>query len=208
MKFAREIAAAVRAGTQDPVSLARETAAACLASQSRLNAFTVVDAGRAEREAATLAGRIAAGEDLPLAGVPLVVKDNIWAGGWTITQGSRLFAGHVAPRDALAVARARQAGAVVVAIGTCSEFASKGMTRTPAYGVTRHPLDETLTPGGSSGGNAAALGAGLVPLALGTDGGGSSRRPPAHCGIVGYKPTYCRSACNFDPLSRGIGVQF
>ena len=190
MKFARDIAAAVRSGSLDPVSLARETAAACLASQSRLNAFTIVDAARAEREASTLAGRIAAGEDLPLAGVPLVVKDNIWADGWVITQGSRLFAGHVAPRDALAVARARAAGAVVVAIGTCSEFAAKGMTRTPAYGVTRHPLDATLTPGGSSGGNAAALGAGLVPLALGTDGGGSSRRPPAHCGIVGFKPTY------------------
>lgn len=187
---AREIVRAVAEGTLDPVALAGETARACRESQPRLNAFTIIDGMRAEADARAVQARLHAGETLPLAGVPLIVKDNIWAAGWPTTQGSKVYEGHVSPRDALAVARARQAGAIVVGIGTCSEFASKGQTTTPLYGVTRHPDDPSLTPGGSSGGNSAAIGAGLVPLGLGTDGGGSSRRPPAHCGIVGFKPSY------------------
>jgi aspartyl-tRNA(Asn)/glutamyl-tRNA(Gln) amidotransferase subunit A len=159
------------------------------AAQSRLNAFTVIDRPRALAAAEAVQARIAAREHLPLAGVPLIVKDNIFVEGWRITQGSRLFADHVAPRDALAVQRARAAGAIVIAIGACSEFACKGVTATPLHGVTHHPLDPALTPGGSSGGNAAAVAAGVAPLALGTDAGGSSRRPPAHCGIVGFKPS-------------------
>ena len=187
---ARDIARQVSAGSLDPVALARETVTACEASQPRLNAFTIIDGARAEAAARAVQARLREGETLPLAGVPLIVKDNIWAEGWPITQGSRLFADHIAPRDALAVARARAAGAVIIGIGTSSEFASKGLTNTPLYGVTRHPDDPDLTPGGSSGGNAAAIGAGLVPIGLGTDGGGSSRRPPAHCGIVGFKPSF------------------
>jgi aspartyl-tRNA(Asn)/glutamyl-tRNA(Gln) amidotransferase subunit A len=159
------------------------------AAQARLNAFTVIDRAKAAAAASAIEARLAAGERLPLAGVPLIVKDNIFVEGWLITQGSRLFASHVAPRDALAVQRAKAAGAVVIAIGACSEFACKGVTATPLHGVTHHPLDPVLTPGGSSGGNAAALSAGVAPLALGTDAGGSSRRPPAHCGIVGFKPS-------------------
>jgi aspartyl-tRNA(Asn)/glutamyl-tRNA(Gln) amidotransferase subunit A len=159
------------------------------AAQALLNAFTVIDRAKAIAAASAIKARLAAGERLPLAGVPLVVKDNIFVEGWRITQGSRLFAGHVAPRDALAVQRARAAGAIVIAIGTCSEFACKGVTATPLHGVTHHPLDPALTPGGSSGGNAAAISAGVAPLALGTDAGGSSRRPPAHCGVVGFKPS-------------------
>jgi aspartyl-tRNA(Asn)/glutamyl-tRNA(Gln) amidotransferase subunit A len=159
------------------------------AAQSRLNAFTVIDRPRAISAANAVQARLAAGERLALAGVPLIVKDNIFVEGWRITQGSRLFAGHVAPCDALAVQRARAAGAIVIAIGACSEFACKGVTATPLHGVTHHPDSPDLTPGGSSGGNAAAVSAGVAPLALGTDAGGSSRRPPAHCGIVGFKPS-------------------
>src|SRR3954469_21479069 len=125
-----------------------------------------------------------------LAGVPVVIKDNIWVDGWRITQGSRLFAEFVAPQDAIAIERLRKAGAVLVGIGATSEFACKGVTTSPLYGPTRHPLHPTLTPGGSSGGPAAAVAAGLVPLAIGTDAGGSSRRPPAHVGVVGFKPSY------------------
>jgi aspartyl-tRNA(Asn)/glutamyl-tRNA(Gln) amidotransferase subunit A len=185
---ARDIANGVRTGALDPVEIVRE---ACRQATARkaLNAFTILDADRAIATAGDVKARLAAGENLPLAGVPLVVKDNIWVGGWRITQGSRLFADHVAPRDALAVARAKAAGAVVIGIGACSEFAAKGVTATPLHGVTHHPMDPDLTPGGSSGGNAAALAADIAPLALGTDAGGSSRRPPAHCGIVGFKPS-------------------
>ncbi|MCZ8374056.1 MAG: amidase [Beijerinckiaceae bacterium] len=190
MKRGRDIAAAVQGGRLDPVALAREAAAACIASQDRLNALTVIDGLRAEAEAATIPARLAAGETMPLAGVPIVVKDNIWVGGWQITQGSMAFRDHVAPRDALCVERARKAGAVVVAIGHCPEFACKGNTRSPLHGVTHHPMDPDLTPGGSSGGNVAIVAAGAVPMSIGTDGGGSSRRPPAHCGLVGFKPSY------------------
>jgi len=187
---ARSIAAEVRAGDRDAVAVTRAALDACAASQGRINALTVIDAGKALAEADGVGMRLASGEDLPLAGVPIVVKDNIFVGGWKITQGSRYFAGHVAPRDALCVERVRRAGAVVVAIGTCSEFACKGLTNTPLYGVTRNPIDLDLTPGGSSGGSSAIVAAGAVPISIGTDGGGSGRRPPSHCGLVGFKPSY------------------
>lgn len=187
---ARAIAAAVSAGSLDPVAVTREALAACEATQTSLNALTVIDPDKALNDAARVAIRLRAREALPLAGVPIVVKDNIWVGGWRITQGSRYFADHVAPRDALCVERVRQAGAVIVAIGTCSEFACKGLTNTPLHGITRHPMDGALTPGGSSGGNSAIVAAGAVPVSVGTDGGGSSRRPPANCGLVGFKPSY------------------
>jgi aspartyl-tRNA(Asn)/glutamyl-tRNA(Gln) amidotransferase subunit A len=175
------IARQVNAGVLDPGEVISAALDRAEAAQSRLNAFTVIDRARAVAAASAIRTRIAAGEKLPLAGVPLIVKDNIFVEGWRITQGSRLFADHIAPRDALAVQRARAAGAIIIAIGTCSEFACKGVTATPLQGVTHHPLDPSLTPGGSSGGNAAAVSAGVAPLALGTDAGGSSRRPPAHC---------------------------
>lgn len=189
MRSARAIAAEIQAGA-DPIAVTEAALSAAIAGQSVLNALTVIDADKARAEAATIPQRRAAGEPLPLAGVPIVVKDNIWVGGWRITQGSRLFADHIAPRDALCVARARAAGAVVIGIGTCSEFAAKGQTATPLWGVTRNPLDPALTPGGSSGGNSAIVAAGAVPVSIGTDGGGSSRRPPSHCGLVGFKPSY------------------
>jgi aspartyl-tRNA(Asn)/glutamyl-tRNA(Gln) amidotransferase subunit A len=169
---ARDVANGVRTGALDPVEIVREACRRATA-QKALNALTVLDADRAIAAAGDVKARLKAGENLPLAGVPLIVKDNIWAEGWRVTQGSRLFADHVAPRDALAVARAKAAGAVVIGIGACSEFAAKGVTATPLHGVTHHP----------------ALAAGIAPLALGTDAGGSSRRPPAHCGIVGFKPS-------------------
>ena len=120
---------------------------------------------------------------LPLAGVPIVIKDNIWVKGLSITNGSRLYADFIAPEDAIAVARLRTAGAVILGIGTCSEFACKGLTNTPLHGITRHPANHNLTPGGSSGGPAVAVATGIVPVAIGTDAGGSSRRPPAHVGV-------------------------
>jgi aspartyl-tRNA(Asn)/glutamyl-tRNA(Gln) amidotransferase subunit A len=153
-----------------------------------LNAVTQVNPA-ALADAKRVEARLAAGEDLPLAGVPVVVKDNLWVKGLTITQGSRLFADFVAPEDAMAVARLVAAGAVVVGVGACSEFACKGVTNTPLHGMTRNPVDPRLTPGGSSGGPAAAVAAGFAPLAIGTDAGGSTRRPPAHVGVIGFKPS-------------------
>jgi aspartyl-tRNA(Asn)/glutamyl-tRNA(Gln) amidotransferase subunit A len=183
---ARAIAAAVRDGLD-----AAAPVAAALAQVERLNpalnamchVMTDIDA-----QITRLRACLAAGDNLPLAGVPVVVKDNIWVRDAPVTQGSQLFRDFVAPQDALAVARLRAAGAVILGIGTCSEFACKGVTTTPLHGVTRHPADPALTPGGSSGGPAVAVASGMAPVSLGTDAGGSSRRPPAHVGIVGFKP--------------------
>ncbi|WP_314945076.1 amidase [Bradyrhizobium cosmicum] len=184
-----QIAADVTAGRTSAVETARAALARIEAARA-LNAVVTIDPTRTLAGAAAVDDRRRAGEMMPLAGVPIIVKDNIWTGGWRVTQGSRLFADFIAPQDAIAIERLRRAGAVVVGIGATSEFASKGVTTSPLYGPTLHPLDPTLTPGGSSGGPATAVAAGLVPLAIGTDAGGSSRRPPAHVGVTGFKPSY------------------
>jgi aspartyl-tRNA(Asn)/glutamyl-tRNA(Gln) amidotransferase subunit A len=185
----REIVAAVSARRASAVEIVHE-ALDRIADAKALNAVVTVDIERTLAEAAVIDRRIERGDDMPLAAVPVVVKDNIWVEGWRITQGSRIFADFVAPRDAIAIERLKKAGAVVVGIGATSEFACKGVTTSPLFGPTRHPLNPDLTPGGSSGGPATAVAAGLVPLAIGTDAGGSSRRPPAHVGVVGFKPSY------------------
>ncbi|NPU13277.1 amidase [Bradyrhizobium sp. 83002] len=184
-----EIARAVTARKTTARHMAEQALARIEAGRS-LNAVITIDPDRMRAEADAVDARVAAGESLPLAGVPVVIKDNIWVGGWRITQGSKLFAGFTAPEDAIAIVRLRRAGAVIVGIGATSEFACKGVTTSLLYGPTRHPQNPELTPGGSSGGPAVAVAAGLVPLAIGTDAGGSSRRPPAHVGVVGFKPSY------------------
>jgi aspartyl-tRNA(Asn)/glutamyl-tRNA(Gln) amidotransferase subunit A len=183
------VASAVRAGRTTAVSVA-EDAIARIEAAADLVAIVDFDPAPVLAEAADVDARLATGEDLPLAGVPVTIKDVIWVKGRRVTQGSRLFADFVAPADAVAVERLRRAGAVIAGMSNTSEFACKGLTTNRVYGTTRHPLDPRLTPGGSSGGPAAAVMAGLVPLALGTDAGGSSRRPPAHVGAVGFKPSF------------------
>ncbi|QCI68445.1 amidase [Phreatobacter stygius] len=155
-----------------------------------LNAIISFDPADALARADAVDRRVQAGEELPLAGVPVTIKDNIWVKGRRITQGSRLFKDFVAPQDAVAVERLEAAGAVILGISNTPEFAAKGQTTNLLYGATRHPMNSGLTPGGSSGGAVASVAGGLVPLALGTDAGGSSRRPPAHTGLVGFKPSF------------------
>ncbi|WP_316183751.1 MULTISPECIES: amidase [unclassified Bradyrhizobium] len=186
---ASDIARAVMARQSTAREMA-EQALARIAAAHDLNAVVTTDPARTSAEAVAVDARVAAGEAMRLAGVPIVVKDNIWVEGWRITQGSRLFADFIAPEDAIAIARLRRAGAVIIGIGATSEFACKGVTTSRLFGPTVHPQDRQLTPGGSSGGPAVAVAAGLVPLAIGTDAGGSSRRPPAHVGVVGFKPSF------------------
>ncbi|CAN7744515.1 amidase [Pseudorhodoferax sp. LjRoot39] len=186
---ARALAAQVRGGALSAVAVARHFIDRVERLNPGLNAIVQFDPQQVLAEAAAVDARLAAGEDLPMAGVPFTVKDNLWVAGRRIAQGSRLFEDFVAPRDAWAVARLRARGAVVLGITNCSEFACKGVTSNLLYGATRHPLDPALTPGGSSGGAVSALAAGLGLLALGTDAGGSTRRPAAHCGLVGFKPS-------------------
>ncbi len=187
---AATIAREVNASRLDPVAVLDAFAARIEARNPELNALVRLDLAWSRSEARHVSARLQQGERLSLAGVPLVVKDTVWVKGRNQSQGSRLFTDFVAPSDAICVERARSAGAVVIGIGNSPEFACKGQTNSPLHGFARHPMNPSLTPGGSSGGNAAALAADFAPLALGTDGGGSGRRPPAHTGTVGFKPSF------------------
>jgi aspartyl-tRNA(Asn)/glutamyl-tRNA(Gln) amidotransferase subunit A len=157
-----------------------------------LNAFIALDP-TAKRAADESDARLRAGKPRsPLEGIPVAVKDNLLMRGLPASWGSRLFADRMVEDDELPVARLRAAGAVLVGKTNVPEFSLQGYTGNPVFGVSRNPWDVSKTPGGSSGGAAAALAAGLVPLALCTDGGGSIRRPAAHTGLVGLKPSIGR----------------
>ena len=186
---ARRLAQRIREGELTAVGVHDTFAARIAALNPALNAIIASDWGRSRAEARRADARGAAGERSPLLGVPYTVKDNIWVEGRVVSQGSALFADFVAPRDALVVARMREAGAVLLGVTNCSEFACKGVTTNRLHGPTRNPWDLTRTPGGSSGGAASAVAAGLCPIAITTDGGGSTRRPAALVGAVGMKPS-------------------
>lgn len=154
-----------------------------------LNAIIGFNSADGRREAERADELARQGAPLPLLGVPFTVKDTLWVAGKGATQGSNLFKDFVAPRDSWCVQRLREQGAVFAGITNCAEFACKGITNNLAHGNTHSPWRLGYTPGGSSGGAASAVSAGFGPLALGTDAGGSIRRPAAHCGLVGVKPS-------------------
>jgi aspartyl-tRNA(Asn)/glutamyl-tRNA(Gln) amidotransferase subunit A len=176
---------------------AAEVTAACLDRTARVDpligAYLEVFEGEARERAADLDRRIAAGEDAgPLAGVPMALKDNLNLAGHALTCGSKILGGYKAPYTATAVERLLAAGAVVIGRANMDEFAMGSSCENSAWQPTRNPWDLSTVPGGSSGGPAAAVAAGSVPLAFGSDTGGSIRQPAALCGIVGVKPTYGR----------------
>jgi aspartyl-tRNA(Asn)/glutamyl-tRNA(Gln) amidotransferase subunit A len=190
---ANELAQLIRRRALSPVEITRTVLERIERLNPRLGAYVMVHGERALGEARAAEQAVMAGEPLgPLHGVPISIKDNLWTAGERTTYGSRLLAEFVAPQDAPSVARLRGAGAVLVGRTNLPEFAWRGSTDNRLFGESRNPWDLTRTPGGSTGGGAAAVAAGLGPLALGSDGAGSIRIPASFCGLVGFKPTFGR----------------
>ncbi|MBI4270654.1 MAG: amidase [Candidatus Rokubacteria bacterium] len=192
-RSALELRDLVRKKDVSPVEVTETVLARLAAANPVLNAFCLVVADTARAAAREAEIAVVKGEPLgPLHGVPVSVKDVLATRGLATTGGSRLFADHVPDEDAIPVARAKAAGMVLLGKTTTSEFGHKAVTESPLFGVTRNPWDPALTPGGSSGGAAAAVASGIGPLALGSDGGGSVRIPAAFCGVYGLKPSFGR----------------
>ncbi len=188
-----ELAAMIRERAVSPVEVTDAVLARIERLNPSLNAFCLIahEGARAAAREAEIA--VTKGEPIGrLHGVPLSIKDMIFTRGLTTTGGSRLFAEETPMEDAIAVARLRAAGAVILGKTNTSEFGHKAVTDNPLFGPTRNPWRPTHTPGGSSGGAAAAVATGQGPIGLGTDGGGSVRIPASFCGLYGIKPSYGR----------------
>jgi amidase len=155
-----------------------------------INAVVVRDFGRAQEAAKAADAALARGERRPLLGVPMTVKESFNVAGLPTTWGSPAARDWIAPADAVAVARLKAAGAVILGKTNIPPFLADWQSVNPVYGRTNHPLDPARTPGGSSGGAAAALASGMVPLEFGSDIGGSIRVPASFCGVFGHKPSY------------------
>ena len=187
---AAKAAALIRDRKLSPVEYVDVVLKAIDRAQPKLNCFRVVMAEEARRDARKAEEAATRGEKLgPLHGIPVSIKDLVDVKGVHTRHGSAIFEDNVAQADDVLVQRLRAAGAIVVGKATTPEFGVKGLTDGPSFGVTRNPWNLDRTPGGSSGGGAAAVAAGLGPISLGTDGAGSIRGPASCSGLVGLKPT-------------------
>ena len=217
-KSALELTGLIRSKDLSPVELMEETLHRIEAVNPALNAFVAMRAEQATEEAKELGERIASGMDPgPLAGIPLGVKDLEDVKGMVTSFGSIPYKDNAVYQDSVQVARLRRAGAIIVGKTNTPEFGFTGFTKNRLYGVTRNPWNRERTPGGSSGGAAAAIAAGMVPLVTGSDAGGSIRIPACYSGCFGLKPTYGRiplgpvallhmtRTWTLGPLTRSVG---
>ena len=196
MRTVIDSAEAVRRGEIKAVEVLDECLERIDAHNGELNAFVHLDPELARRAASEVDAAVASGRDPgPLAGVPFGVKDLEDCAGMPTSHGSLLYKGRPpVDADSIHVGRLRAAGAVPVGKTAAPEFGAVAFTSTPAWGTTRNPWDRSVTPGGSSGGSAAAVAAGLVPFCTASDGGGSTRIPAAFSGLVGFKASFGRIA--------------
>ncbi len=189
---AHDLAAEFRAGRATPVDAFEAASARMALMEPEINAMTHINVN-ARLEAEASARRWRNGEPRgPLEGVPVTIKDNLAVAGMPATFASPAYRTFIPTEDELPVARVRRAGAVVLGKTNLPEFALEGYTDNAIFGATGNPWDPALTPGGSTGGGAASVAANYAPVALGTDGGGSLRRPAAHCGLVALKTSIGR----------------
>jgi aspartyl-tRNA(Asn)/glutamyl-tRNA(Gln) amidotransferase subunit A len=189
---AAQIAAQVQARKLSAQEVAQAFLDRAQSQNPNLNAFLRFDPEKTLAEAKSTQTRLDQGEQLPLAGVPVGIKDNISTKGVETNCASKILEGYVPPYNAHVIENLAKAGSIFIGKTNMDEFAMGTSTENSAFGPTRNPWDPTRAPGGSSGGSAAAVAARLTPLALGTDTGGSIRQPAALCGVVGFKPTYGR----------------
>ncbi len=215
-RSAAELARMIRAGEISPVEAVRNSLDRIAETDRRLNAFCFVYEEEALAKAAEAERAVRQGRPLgALHGVPIALKDITPTKGKRTTLGSHAFEQWVPERDAVEARRLFDAGAILIGKTTTPEFSYSGFTDSPLWGITRNPWDPSRTPGGSSGGSAAAVAAGCVALADGTDSGGSIRIPAALCGVVGLKPSLGRipmdalptvfdQISHFGPIARTV----
>lgn len=191
METAHSLRAKYISGETTPTEVVQQSLDLIAKKDGEINAFLhVYQDVLAEAKVATETYKKKGADTPALLGVPIALKNNILQKGKKATGGSKILENYTAVYDATIVQRLKEAGAIIVGATNMDEFAMGGSTENSAFGVTKNPVDTTRVPGGSSGGSAAAVAMHAVPVAIGTDTGGSVRQPASFCGLVGYKPTY------------------